>query len=279
MYFNTHNLSAMSHESIQRKAPAVFATEPHERTSDRYLFIPTIQLIQGLEDNGWDVVSAVQSRGESGHSKHAVMLTRRDFLKSELGVNDIAPMLKIENSHNGLSSFKLSGAIYRKVCANGLTVPESMFDTPKVKHTKNMTGDTIEASFRVLNDFPELVERINQLKRVELSQDEKLVLASSAARLVYDEERIARTNEYYRDEHFVAKSLMKARRYADHTMNDLWTVSNCIQENAVRGGVKLVGESKAIRSRAVQNIDRDSKINQEILTLAQEMAKLKGVAA
>lgn len=279
MYFNPGSvIQPMSLDQIIKKAPAVTAERPHERTSERYLFIPTIKIVDGLMKNGWNVVSAVQSRGDKDSGKHALMLVHGSEMGS-LEVDAVRPMLKLENSHNGLSSFHLSAALYRKVCANGLTVPEKMLVAPRVKHTKYIDKETIEASFKIIDEFPTLMNKVEAMRSVELSNEEQYLFAQSAARLIYEPEQIERTIQGYRKENVVEQQLLTPWRYADK-QNDLWSVLNRVQENAIRGGVKLVGESnKARRTRKVNNIDRDSKINQELLTLANEMARIKGVAA
>ena len=40
--------SALSNDQIARYAPSVLATEAHSSRGERYSFIPTIQLIDGL---------------------------------------------------------------------------------------------------------------------------------------------------------------------------------------------------------------------------------------
>ncbi|MGB5571100.1 MAG: DUF932 domain-containing protein, partial [Sedimenticolaceae bacterium] len=54
--------NALSHAQIQRYAPSVFATEPHGRVTDKYGFVPTIELVEAIEDEGWFPVIARQSR-------------------------------------------------------------------------------------------------------------------------------------------------------------------------------------------------------------------------
>jgi hypothetical protein len=281
MFFNSRQMQPLSMETLAKRAPAVFANDAHERTSDRYLFIQTQKIVEGLVNNGWSVVSAVQQRSRTQskeHGKHALMLVRQDMLAKQFDVGDIMPMLKITNSHNGLSAFQLEAALFRKVCANGLTVPDGMLMAPKVRHTVNINKETIEASFQIIKDFPSLMGKIDSLKSVNLSNEERLLLAQSAARLIFDEEQIERTGQAYRDENAVAKQLLESRRYEDRK-TDLWTSLNVIQENAIRGNVKILGETGKIkRTKTVSNIDRDSRINREILTLANEFAKLKGAA-
>lgn len=280
MFFTSRQLNEINTERLQKLAPAVFAQNPHERTSDRYLFIPTLQIVQELTKEGWAVVSAVQQRSRTQSKetgKHALMLVRRDLLGSQYNAGDVMPLLKIENSHNGLSSFCLQAGLFRKACANGLTVPDTLFLSPKVRHTTGINKETVEASFRILQDYPQLMGRVDALRSVSLNDDERMILAASASRIVFEEDQIERTAQVYRQESAVAQQLLAPKRYEDKK-TDLWTTINVIQENAIRGNVKIVGETGKIKSaKQVQNIDRDSKINKELLTLAAKMAELKGV--
>ena len=45
--------SPLSNDTIARYAPSVLATEAHESRGDRYAFIPTINVIDGLRANGF----------------------------------------------------------------------------------------------------------------------------------------------------------------------------------------------------------------------------------
>ena len=282
MMFTSKNLTPLTLDEIERKAPAVFSNAPAEHVSDKYLFVSTEKLLSGLMNNGWSVVSACQTNSKTADkkmtSKHSLMLCRNDMLTRDFSKRgDVMPLLKFTNAHDARSSFQLQAGLFRLACANGLTVPDTMLYAPKLVHTTSLDRDTIEASFSVVQKFPQLMESIEMMKSVELHTDEIHAFSNSAARLLYTPEQIERTNNMIRNEaHHVHNQLTYARRQEDKK-NDLWTVLNKIQENAIRGGVTLVGETnKAQRTRAVNNIDRDSKINQELMMLANEMAKLKG---
>jgi hypothetical protein len=60
-YFSTRQ-QAMSNEELMIKAPSVFATEPWVGMSDKYTFIPTIQVVEKMRSEGFAPYSAVQSR-------------------------------------------------------------------------------------------------------------------------------------------------------------------------------------------------------------------------
>lgn len=281
MFFKSAYLNELSLDQVRKVAPAVFAQAPHERTSDRYLFIQTDLMLQGLIRNGWSVVSAVQQGNRGSKSletnKHALMLARQDDLGKEFKVGGTMPLLKIQNSHDGLSSFEISTALFRKVCANGLTVPDGILMAPRVKHTKDMVNDVIEASYKVISEFPKLTQQVEFLQSVQLTAEERKVFSESAARLIFEQDKIDRTNKSLLNGWTVEKQLLVPKRQADR-LEDLWTVTNVIQENAIRGNVKLVGETgKLSHAKEVKSLDRDKQINTELLMLAQKMAELKGV--
>src|SRR5690349_18349739 len=82
-----HTDSGLSSDSIRQSAPAVFASEPHERTSRNYTFISTQRLLEGLGQAGFLPVAVRQTRSKSGGSSHAchVIRLRRRFEPLEVG--------------------------------------------------------------------------------------------------------------------------------------------------------------------------------------------------
>lgn len=287
-FFTAATLRPMSQEQIARKAPAVFAQGPSSKTSSRYLFVSTEKLIESLNKKDWHVVAASQTLNRASSldakltNQHALFLAHGNQLNNQFNAGDTMPLLKIENSHNGLSSFNMMTGFFRKACANGLTVPESIFAAPKVRHTINMANDVVEAAYTVLRDFPRLTEMQRELSQLTLNDEEKLLLLDSATEIFFDKEqieanrRLALTTRQPRAE--IDFQLGMPQRFADRK-NDLWTVSNVIQENLIRGNVRLYNpETNTIRStRKVTSIDRDSDIHDKLFRLTQKFAELKGL--
>jgi hypothetical protein len=292
-YFNSKHLSALSHGEIARRAPAVFAEVPHSKTSDNYLFLPTIKIVEGLQQVGWEVVAAKQTgnmktTGEKRDTnKHALFLARRDSLNKGASFGDSLPLVKLENAHNGSSAFGLSTGFFRVVCANGLTVPDSIYSAPRVRHTLGMIGEAQQATLTVLKDFPRLIEMRNALNGIELTQDEKMLFGDAAADIFYSQSERRQVNEAARKRMYVRgtgyvmpleQQLVSARRYDDRKA-DLWTTMNVVQENLIRGNVLMANETatEARHTRKVTSIDRDNDIHQKLFLLTQKFAELKGV--
>ena len=52
----------MNNDQLMRVAPSIFATEPWHRMSERYAFIPTIQVVDKMRSEGFVPMAAIQSR-------------------------------------------------------------------------------------------------------------------------------------------------------------------------------------------------------------------------
>ena len=95
-------------EQLQRNFPAIFSEAPKASTSDKYLYIPTYKLVQGLESQGFEIVGAKtmgsRSADNKAFAKHVVYMTHQSF-QQEMKVGQELPMVALTNSHNGLSSF------------------------------------------------------------------------------------------------------------------------------------------------------------------------------
>lgn len=279
----------LSLDEVRNVAPAVFTTVPKETTTDKYLFIPTSRILSRLLDNGFNVVSAKQQGARSatqrGFSKHVLHLIHSSQ-SLDLKAGNEYPLLRIQNSHDAKSSFQLSTGIFRLVCSNGIVMPETEFNSARIIHSVNTDQETLEASFRVIQNHGKELETIEQMKSINLTRDEQLLLADSSKRLVFDEETISLND---RAKINLTEKILTPRRHEDRA-TDLWTTFNVIQENAIKGGVRVLKPSKNgrykmkdglnervgyRRTKGINSIDADKKINIELMTLAQEMVRLK----
>ncbi|WP_163359518.1 DUF932 domain-containing protein, partial [Escherichia coli] len=69
---------ALDNETLYRHVPAIFAREAHDSRSERYVYVPTIEIVEGLRREGWlpfFAVQAVPRDGDRlGHAKHMLRL-------------------------------------------------------------------------------------------------------------------------------------------------------------------------------------------------------------
>lgn len=261
----TRSNQPLENDELMRVAPSVFAEAKHDSRSDRYTYIPTIQILDGLRKEGFQPFYAAQSRvrdeGNKEHTKHMLRLRHASQIEAPQA-NEIILL----NSHNGTSSYQMLSGIFRFVCANGMVCGETFSDI-RVPHKGDILGRVIEGAYSVLDNFDQVNDQMGGMKALRLSEGEQQAFARAALTLKYDDlDRPAPITE---------NDILRVQR-SDDANNDLWTTFNRVQENMMRGG--LHGRSatgKRVTTRAVTGIDQSVKINRALWTLAEEMKKLE----
>jgi len=255
--------SPLSNDQIARYAPSVMASEAHESRGDRYAFIPTIDVIDGLRDNGFQPyeISQTKVRDQSKRefTKHMVRL--RQAGASESGAE--VPEIILLNSHDGSSSYQLLSGFFRFVCANGLIASDVQNDI-RVRHSGNVVDDVIEGATRVLDNLELANNSIDSFKSTSLDFEEQLVFANSALQLRWGDNAPV-----------VAETLLRSRRFEDQR-SDLWTTFNRVQENLLRGGLNgRTATNRRTTTRAVGGVNENVKLNRALWSLADGMAQIK----
>lgn len=269
MNAQVHNLS---NEQLFRIAPAIFAQEPAHSVSDKYTFIPTIDIIDGLRAEDWFPVKAQQSdaRSELGenYAKHQIRFRHESLDTQLVNEGDVIPEVILFNSHNAGSSFQFSAGLFRLACSNGLVVADSVLAGGKVRHVGDVKGDVIEGVFEVLNDFPEVLDNVKELQAIDTSLEERRLLAKSAGLLRWEEGKVPVSPD----------QLLRTHRYGDDR-SDLWTQFNVIQENILKGGQSgRASSGRRLRTQAIKAPDRNIGINKALWELANGFAELKRAA-
>jgi hypothetical protein len=255
----------LSNDQIAQYAPSVLAETAHESRGERYTFIPTINVLDGLRNEGFQPFEVRQTRvkdqSRREFTKHMVRL--RHATSIEAAVGEEVPEIVLINSHDGSSSYQLLAGFFRMVCSNGLIAGDICNDI-RVRHSGNVIDDVIEGSFRVLDNVEEIGSRIETYKAIELKPEEQSLFANAALQLRWDDNAPVE-----------ADRILRARRYADNKA-DLWTTFNRVQENMIKGGV--AGRSatgRRMSTRAVGGVNENVKLNRALWTLADGLAQLK----
>lgn len=269
----------LSDDQLLQLAPSAFADGKHESRSDRYTYIPTIQVAQALRAEGFLPVAASQGKcrlpGKASFTKHMIRFRREIDIDMRSG-EGVAETVLV-NSHDGTSSYWLLEGAFRAACKNGLIVATGDVQGIKVSHSGKIIDRVIEGSYRVIDNATKAIETTRQWARIELAPSEQIAFARSAAALRFDPER----------QLIEPQQLLTVRRREDHG-SDLWTVFNRTQEALIRGGngytsrtvnadtgdVRLRNQT----SREVKGIDQNVGLNRALWTLGAEMAKLKQAA-
>jgi hypothetical protein len=257
-------------ERIAQKCPSVFAEEKHESRSAKYTYIPTYELLQGFMKADLFPVEVRQggSRDVAKRQFTKHLMRFRPKGTQVKAVGDSFPEIVLLNSHDGTSSYQLMNGWFRLVCLNGMTVCDSEGLNIKVPHRGDVLGDVIEAAYKVLSTVDTQADKIEEMTHLQLTGPEQAIFARSAIPLRFDADREVEP-----------ASVLRVRRYGDNG-SDLWSTFNRVQENLIRGGVQTLAydehnRRQVRRSRAVNGISEDVKLNQALWTLAEEMRKLK----
>ena len=256
----------LSNEQIAQYAPSVLAETAHESRGERYTFIPTIQVLDGLRNEGFQPFEVRQTRvkdqSRREFTKHMVRL--RHATSIEAAVGEEVPEIVLINSHDGSSSYQLLAGFFRMVCSNGLIAGDICNDI-RVRHSGNVIDDVIEGSFRVLDNVEEIGSRIQTYKSISLRPEEQTLFANAALQLRWDEGKAP----------VEADRVLRARRWDDRK-DDLWTTFNRVQENLVKGGVAgRASTGRRLTTRAVGGVTENVKLNRALWTLADGLAQLK----
>lgn len=255
--------SQLSDEQLFRVAPSIFAGDKHNSRSDRYTYIPTSQVLNGLRNEGFMPFMAAQSRtrieGKQDFTKHMIRLRKADMI-----TGDEANEIVLINSHDGTSSYQMLAGVFRFVCQNGMVSGDTVEDI-RVRHSGNIVNNVIEAAYEIIDEFDTVNASIENMKTTQLLLPEAQAYAEAALSLKYDDEAPIR-----------AQQLLTPKRYADQNKNDLWTTFNKVQENMMRGGQRGRNQDgRRVSTRAVQSIDNNIKLNKALWILADKMAAMK----
>ena len=273
MQTNTIN-QVLTLDKISKIAPSVFQTSAKDTLSKKYNFIPTVELVKEMERSGWLPVKAVESKtrieGKNGYQKHMVRFRNFDEnAGGKLEVGDSFIELVLTNSHDGLSSFIFNLGLFRLACSNGMVVPESTFGAARIRHNSYDATNVIDICAQTIEEAPQIIGNVNEMKAIELTIPEQEAFANSAKLLRFDNPEDVSTD-----------SLLRAKRISDKGDN-LWKTFNRVQENMEKGGVMYRNYNKdgqftgTRHSREVKSIDGGIKLNQALWQLAEEMKRLK----
>ena len=220
----------MTRPELMKKAPSVFAESQHESLSGRYTYIPTIRIIDALDVEGWKPVQALQSKARLAdrreHTKHSVRFRHQSQLDPRS--TGMVPEIILFNSHDGSSSYQIHAGIYRFLCCNGLIVADATLSHQRIRHSGDVVGQVIEGVYSIMEDLPQLPEKVEAMKAVELDEQEQVAFAKAAMHLRWDD-----------PEHcgFSPQQVIEPRRHED-AAGDLWHTFNRAQENLTRGGLQ-----------------------------------------
>lgn len=252
-------------EAMRRTCASAFAERPALDVSDRYTFVPTSNIVTALEPFGFFPVWAAEKRSNKeenrGFNKHMIRFTSKASL--EVPASERFDLVLV-NSHNRTSGFQFLAGVFRMVCSNGMILGDTVGGA-RCRHTGELS-DIVDAAFTVVDSAPKVMRGVEVMKALPLTVGEQTAFAEAAREVLETEHKPE------------PAALLGMRRMADKG-DDLWRVFNRVQENVIKGGVRLPPnrERRAVRTRGVNSVDSNVKLNKALWTLAAKMAELKGV--
>jgi hypothetical protein len=261
----------LTDDQIARYAPSVFAPSAHESRSARYAYIPTSQVLAGLRENGFHPVAVGQARardeGKATHTKHMIRLRSASAFARDRAVGDSINEIVIVNSHDGSSAYHMMAGVFRLVCTNGMIA--GGIDTEfKIQHSGKVRDDVVEGAHKLLGRFGAVDESRAAMAGTILTTGEQTAFARAALSVRYDVENPD-------DAPITAEQALTVRRRED-AGNDTWSTLNRVQENLLRGGLRIAGRQRREKTREVRGIDGNVGLNRALWILAEELRKAHG---
>jgi len=267
--FVVRSETPLAEDLMRQAAPSIFAAGKHDSRSERYTYIPTIEVLRGLRKEGFEPFMVAQSKsrveGKTEFTKHMIRMRHAANVSAKPEVNEII----LINSHDGASSYQLLSGVFSFVCSNGLVVGTVSNDI-RIPHRGDIQNDVIEGAFRVLEDFEAVDASTDAMKALTLRPEEERAFARAALALRYGER-----TEGQPPAPITIEQLMEPRRHEDIGAS-LWKNFQRVQENTQRGGQPgRSSQGRRMHTRPLASIDRTVSLNRALWILAEEMRKLK----
>lgn len=208
----------LSEDQMRAAAPSIFAEGKHVSRSDRYTYIPTIDVLRGLRKEGFEPFMVAQGssrvEGKTEFTKHMIRMRHAGQVQTKPESNEII----LINSHDGASSYQMLAGMFRFVCCNGLVVGDVVEDI-RIPHRGDIKGDVIEGAFRVLDEFESVEAHADGMKALQLEPREQTAFATAALALRFGEHVIKETGGH-RAAPITAEQLIQVRRIANGRIHE-----------------------------------------------------------
>ena len=242
----------------------------HAMVSERFNPIQAASVGQAMTNHGLNLVSL--STGKARHEdKIDFQRTLSRYRGPSIG-EGVNLDIVYDSKHMGRGVDRILLGIYRLVCTNGLFVGKNFFSFD-VRHA----GDTylnlnrgIDAALEI---SAKLGDTVKKMQSIQLDDAQRFAFAKEVTALLIPSEGVMDVRE----------RLLKPNREIDKA-NDLWTVYNVVQENAVRGGNLVYSKRtkdpmtgietvRRMTQRAIKpNTGKDATFNQALFDIALKIA-------
>lgn len=264
----------LSDDELYTRAKAIFAPAPHGSRSDRFGYVPTIKVIDGLRKNGFNPVWAgackTRDKGKIGFEKHMVRFAADE---SRMLAGSV-PQLVMVNAHDGSASYSLHAGMFTLVCTNGCIFSEGQAQVVRVRHSGDVVNNVIEGSFKVIEDADSALEEAAEWRGITMTESDRYGFGKMALynRFGVNEE----TGEP--DTNVTPDQIIMARRPGGDDPT-LWNAFQNAQEWSIRGGLRSFNEKtrRVSHTREIQGIDAVVEVNTKLSETATLFARTFGI--
>jgi len=217
-----------------------------QRIKQKSFYIPTLDVIQTLQNEGWLLKGVSEQRGKNRKiASNYAQMHHPDFnILDKKGKTEAFASITLSNSTNGNQPLNMNLGAFRLVCSNGAVRFDNAAES-SIKHTEINYRDLPNLIAKMNDKAMVLSDVIKNMQQISMNPDYIKKFAIDAARLRFDDLTDVNIDE-----------LFKVNRIEDEG-NDLWTVFNRIQENLTAD---------------VTNFNTDIILNQKLFSLADQYA-------
>ena len=265
---------ALSGADLKQLVPAAFAEAPHPGVSERYEFLSTVAILDGVKEAGWLPVFAKSQRirgAQQGFEKHIIHF-QAEGIKEVRGVR---PELVLTNSHDRTAAFSFAGGLYRLVCANGLIACDNSFGAIAGRHLQGNQNlsieNVIELAFSAKDKMWGLVEKMDGWLEVPMRDAQQEEFATKAAEMRWGEIPLVAPKALLDPPLWIDRKPDGSAHPDTHwPKNDLWTTLNVVQQNIMQGGIRT---RRGMTTWPMGSIQDNLKVNKGLWQLAEDFAK------
>lgn len=253
--------------NIPRDASLLKQGRDPNRTSNRYKETDDVGLVEKLNELGWFITSYKQVKPQDptrGDFK-TYMAVYQNFNVPEIPGEGRVTLVQT-NSKDGTQVLKLSMGFDRYVSDLHMIVNTDLFKPLEYKH-KGLLPTELNSIIadEALKQIEKVGERVEEMKKVTLTQEQAVDFAQKAAGL------------RFLDQAYTVKpeDLLGVTRPQDAGMS-LWKVLCRVHEALIASPKLLIAnpEGKLRKARAIEHIGRELKINKGLWTLAEQYTQV-----
>jgi hypothetical protein len=218
-----------------------------QRIKTKEFYIPTIDVVTKLRDEGWHIAGVNEQRGNNRKIvNNYVQMQHPDFtIKDSRGKDEALASLTITNSCNGIKPLQLDLGVYRQICSNGAVAFDRAAESENIKHIQINYNNLDQFISNITRKTSTILNEFEKLKHTDLSVNDMRKLAYEAAQLRYNNL-----------DDIDIEDLLSVNRIEDEG-NNLWMVFNRIQENLTAN---------------VSNLNEDIRLNKQLSALVNQYA-------